>query len=46
MFSYENSRYRVYEFTERQDAIDFCAMFAGRFPFSFAAPIDRYIVLV
>ena len=46
VFSYSNSRHRVYEFTILQDAIKFCKMFGGKFAFSVAAPIDRYIIIV
>ena len=45
-FEYDTPRYRVYEITDRIEAIRFCEMFGGRFAFSLAAPVDRYVIIV
>lgn len=45
-FNYATDKHRIYDFTVLQDAIQFCEMFGGRFAYSVAAPIDRYIIIV
>lgn len=46
MFNYATAKYRVYDFHTLIEALRFCEMFGGRFAYSVAAPVDRYIIIV